>query len=67
MDVVGAQETDNKEWQAAGGHSLSRALRNVGASVHGSCAFISLEHQQLNRMYSCCATHDIKHMIDGLD
>ena len=67
MDVGVAEEIDNTEWRAAGQHTLTRAVRSVGASVYGSCAFIFLEHQQLNRKYNCCVTRDIKHMIDGLD
>lgn len=64
MDWINTDETDTKEWWAAGGHTLSGS---VDAPVHGCCAFISPERQQLNRKYNCCVTHDIKHMIDGLD
>lgn len=67
MDVGIAEEIGDREWWAAGQHTLTRALRSVGDSVHGSCAFIFLEHQQLNRKHNCCVTRDIKHMIDGLD
>lgn len=67
MDWINTDETDTKEWWAAGGYTLGGALRSVGASLHGCRAFISPEHQQLNGKYNCCVTHDIKRMIDGLD